>query len=646
MGRRSSRGLGGPVVARIINPGAAAGEGGEGPPISLLQLLRHVLRIATFILLAILAYSPFGGRWINQPSGGWDANKTADSWDTYGWDWDGIDCMYFAMVTMTTVGYGDMPTLTQGMRIFTLFFGVVGVVFVANSINFIADWFSEQARKRFIARQRTLLQYAHRVGSIVRKKQQEQEQVANAVWTKHAGAVEAPNGTPASFSSQPMCGNDDPSGDPMPGGSLGHRSRPPEPAPADAPAEGPAEAPATMSVGSGAAADSVRSPPPSPPPSPCCPGLRATGTQRDATRLQLRPASDGAPTAGASRGSQAARVHASKGPRAAPMYTPQASFDECTWRVTPQSALREGSPTSVGPRAAWQCGSSLSLPRSQHGGVSSPPPSPPTAQVAPYDGDVSSPPPSPAPPKVAPHKPTSVTRVDEGAEGTLDARGADAPSSVVRALCRRLLQQVDPTVLSKVLRALRPTGAFFGLCILLGELENAQIDGCQGFGAGWTCGFTVGCEAWRTSRADGYCWTWIDEIYYGVITYTTIGFGDVSAHTKVGKVIGSLVVILGVLCFTTLLAELNDIKQAKRLGAEKTLRQRLGELEEVIAQDNDGKVTPEEYILFNLKKMGKIDDETLLLLRDQFKALDADGSGELDADDIAMLAQACEQIDD
>ena len=41
--------------------------------------------------------------------------------------------------------------------------------------------------------------------------------------------------------------------------------------------------------------------------------------------------------------------------------------------------------------------------------------------------------------------------------------------------------------------------------------------------------------------------------------------------------------------------------------------------------------------------MGKVDDETLALLRDQFAALDADGSGALDEDDIKLLTQACEE---
>ena len=67
-------------------------------------------------------------------------------------------------------------------------------------------------------------------------------------------------------------------------------------------------------------------------------------------------------------------------------------------------------------------------------------------------------------------------------------------------------------------------------------------------------------------------------------------------------------------------------------------------MNEVIEQDDDGKVTTEEYIIFNLKKMGKVDEDTINLLRDQFKALDADGSGELDADDIEMLSLAAAKI--
>ena len=87
-----------------------------------------------------------------------------------------------------------------------------------------------------------------------------------------------------------------------------------------------------------------------------------------------------------------------------------------------------------------------------------------------------------------------------------------------------------------------------------------------------------------------------------------------------------------------------DIKSQKKMGMDKTLRERLEELNAVIEADDNGIVTPEEYILFNLKQMGKVDDDTVNLLRDQFAALDADGSGELDAADLALLQKACEMI--
>jgi len=179
-------------------------------------------------------------------------------------------------------------------------------------------------------------------------------------------------------------------------------------------------------------------------------------------------------------------------------------------------------------------------------------------------------------------------------------------------------------------------------CMLSHYLTTCR---CGHFGAGWACGSTGGCDAWKLTHENGsYCWTWVDEFYYGVITFLTIGYGDVSPHTKGGKALATLLIMMGVFCFTTLLAELNDISQAKRLGADKTLEQRLDELNEVIEQDDDGKVTTEEYIIFNLKKMGKVDEDTISLLRDQFKALDADGSGELDADDIKLLSQAAAQV--
>ncbi|MBU0623984.1 MAG: potassium channel family protein [Candidatus Thermoplasmatota archaeon] len=42
-----------------------------------------------------------------------------------GWTW--IDSFYFSVCSMTTVGYGDLVPTTEGARLFTAFYVLVGV---------------------------------------------------------------------------------------------------------------------------------------------------------------------------------------------------------------------------------------------------------------------------------------------------------------------------------------------------------------------------------------------------------------------------------------------------------------------------------------------------------------------------------------
>ena len=71
------------------------------------------------------------------------------------------------------------------------------------------------------------------------------------------------------------------------------------------------------------------------------------------------------------------------------------------------------------------------------------------------------------------------------------------------------------------------------------------------------------------------------EIYFGVITFSTIGYGDVTPHTKGGKMLATFLVAMGIFSFTTVLGNYQQITLAKKMGAEKTLRERLAELNEV-----------------------------------------------------------------
>ncbi|MBI96668.1 hypothetical protein CL656_05940 [bacterium] len=42
-----------------------------------------------------------------------------------GWSW--LDCVYFSVVTLTTVGYGDLNPTTAISKIFTMFYILIGL---------------------------------------------------------------------------------------------------------------------------------------------------------------------------------------------------------------------------------------------------------------------------------------------------------------------------------------------------------------------------------------------------------------------------------------------------------------------------------------------------------------------------------------
>jgi len=51
------------------------------------------------------------------------------------WNW--IDCVYFSVVTLTTVGYGDFAPSTNGGKIFTIFYIIIGIGIILNFIDII-----------------------------------------------------------------------------------------------------------------------------------------------------------------------------------------------------------------------------------------------------------------------------------------------------------------------------------------------------------------------------------------------------------------------------------------------------------------------------------------------------------------------------
>ena len=54
--------------------------------------------------------------------------------------WTVVDALYFSVVTLTTVGYGDMGPSTDASKIFTTLWSFFGVALIAALISIVSEW--------------------------------------------------------------------------------------------------------------------------------------------------------------------------------------------------------------------------------------------------------------------------------------------------------------------------------------------------------------------------------------------------------------------------------------------------------------------------------------------------------------------------
>jgi hypothetical protein len=68
-------------------------------------------------------------------------------------EWSVLDALYFTVITLTTIGYGDLHPTNDLSKIFTIFFVFAGVSFILGFLNFIVSrTVKEQTERRIKGR--------------------------------------------------------------------------------------------------------------------------------------------------------------------------------------------------------------------------------------------------------------------------------------------------------------------------------------------------------------------------------------------------------------------------------------------------------------------------------------------------------------
>ncbi|XP_068339545.1 two-pore potassium channel 1-like isoform X1 [Pyrus communis] len=133
----------------------------------------------------------------------------------------------------------------------------------------------------------------------------------------------------------------------------------------------------------------------------------------------------------------------------------------------------------------------------------------------------------------------------------------------------------------------------------------------------------------------------VDAFYCVCCTITTLGYGDKSFSTQAGRVFAVFWILTGTICLAQFYLYIADLNAQSRQRAlvKLILTSRMTNVDlEAADLDDDGSVRAAEFVIYKLKEMGKISQEDIRLVMEEFEDLDVDQSGTLSTSDV-MLSQ-------
>ena len=143
-----------------------------------------------------------------------------------------------------------------------------------------------------------------------------------------------------------------------------------------------------------------------------------------------------------------------------------------------------------------------------------------------------------------------------------------------------------------------------------------------------------GCVEEKCEETGGSTKSLIDATYMAVITFSTVGFGDYTADTLLGRFFASVFMCLGVVAFFNLVAAVADIISELQRFYKNQLRLSRESFQQ-IDRDGSGRINKTEFQIYMMLRQGRITTTQLRRLDAIFDCMDRDGSGKLSYEEIS-----------
>lgn len=144
-------------------------------------------------------------------------------------------------------------------------------------------------------------------------------------------------------------------------------------------------------------------------------------------------------------------------------------------------------------------------------------------------------------------------------------------------------------------------------------------------------------------------WELHESIYYSIVTATTVGYGDLSPKKMWTRFAACFYLPLCVTIMAGIFGKITSIYLDKKTReAEEEFFQRQLTHQDIQKMDfgGDGTVNPEEFLIFMLVNMGKVDMDSIHQIQSLFQKLDRDRNGFLDAQDLLLMAYGDDDVHD